>query len=418
MKKKIIPAILCAAIAGSLIAGCSSSGQEEKDSAGSSATTAAASETEENQSITSSASETETTSSTSGNDFVINMNDMLAGTQFEGLKANDSYEFNFIVKAFQNTYYQAVVNGAQDAAEEFGVKINPQGPNNESDIADQVNMLNSAINGKPDGIGLAASDNTAVLDSLETAKEEEVPLISFDSTIDGAPEGSVTATIATDSKQAGSVGGAEMWKAIKDRVNKEDGQVIVGVVAQDSISTNHQNRGLGFIDGLIDAANEDGVETAVTGNDYFTGKCKDKGDAGSAKLLIEVAVPAQSTLDLASTEASAIMNKSNCVGIFGTGQTAAEGIIQANDNLDILGTDPMKNCIMIGFDSGAILKEKIEDDTMYGAITQTPYAIGYYAVCALVKAANGDEVEDMPMPGYFYNKENINDDLIAPNLYD
>ena len=74
--------------------------------------------------------------------------------------------------------------------------------------------------------------------------------------------------------------------------------------------------------------------------------------------------------------------------------------------------------LLVGFDSGTITKEKIKDGTVYGAITQMPYAMGYYAVAGLVQAANGDPVEDMPIPGYFYNAENMEDELIAPNLYD
>ena len=417
MKKKVVSLVMCAAMVGTLFAGCGSSGSSSSSS-GSSSSSSSASSKSETVSASNTTSSSTTGGTTTSSSFTINPDNMMEGTQFEGLKANSSYSFNIIVKAFQNTYWQAVMSGAQKAADELGVKISSQGPNTESDIADQVNMLNSAINGKPDGVGLSACDASSVLDSLNTAKSDGVPVVAFDTSIDGAPEGTLAATVATDSTGAGGVAGEKMWEAIKDRVTGSKDQSIVGMVAQDATSSNHQQRGTGFINGLIDAATADGVKVAVTGNDYFVGACKDKGDSKSAQLVIECAVPAQSTLDLAATEASAIMNKSNCVGIFGSGQTAAEGIVQANDNLNVLGSDTSKDCIGIGFDSGTILKEKISDGTLYGAITQTPFAMGYYAVCALVKAANGDTVEDMPLPGYFYNKDNLEDSLIAPNLSD
>ena len=49
------------------------------------------------------------------------------------------------------------------------LQLTRTGPNAESDIADQVNMLNNAINKNPDGIALAACDQNSVLDSLQSA---------------------------------------------------------------------------------------------------------------------------------------------------------------------------------------------------------------------------------------------------------
>ena len=66
--------------------------------------------------------------------------------QFDGLKANEAYEFPMMVKSFQSTYWDAAQEGMKKASEELGVTYKAQGPNSESDIADQVNMLNNAIN--------------------------------------------------------------------------------------------------------------------------------------------------------------------------------------------------------------------------------------------------------------------------------
>ena len=44
--------------------------------------------------------------------------------------------------------------------------------------------------------------------------------------------------------------------------------------------------------------------------------------------------------------------------------------------------------------------------------------MGYYAIYGLTKAANGDTVTDLPTNGYWYDKNNIDDPEIAPNLYD
>ena len=74
--------------------------------------------------------------------------------------------------------------------------------------------------------------------------------------------------------------------------------------------------------------------------------------------------------------------------------------------------------IGIGFDAGSIIKGAISDGTMYGAVTQSPLMMGYYAIYALTMAANGDKVEDFPTAGYWYDASNMDDPTIAPNLYD
>ena len=60
--------------------------------------------------------------------------------QFKDLKANEAYEFPMMVKSFQSTYWDAAQEGMKKASKELGVDYKPQGPNSESDIADQVNM--------------------------------------------------------------------------------------------------------------------------------------------------------------------------------------------------------------------------------------------------------------------------------------
>ena len=44
--------------------------------------------------------------------------------------------------------------------------------------------------------------------------------------------------------------------------------------------------------------------------------------------------------------------------------------------------------------------------------------MGYYAIYALTAAANGEEVSDIPTAGYWYDVNNMEDESIAPNLYD
>ena len=331
--------------------------------------------------------------------------------------ADEGLNFAIIVKSYQATYWLAAVKGATAQMEAKGVTSTFNGPNSESDIADQVQMFNDAINSKPDGIGLAACDPAAMLDSLQAAKDAGIPVIVFDSGIPNAPAGSVLATASTDNYKAGVTAAEGIWKALESRVKGASGTVRIGVVNQDATSESITSRGLGFIDKITELCQAAGKKTAVVGNDYFVGKAKDKGDQASANVIIEVRVPSQTTTELCATEASAILNQSDTIGLFGSNQVSAEGILTANQNLGKLGSTDDK-VIAVGFDAGSIIKAAVKDGTMYGAVTQSPLKMGEVTIDLLIAAAKGEPVSDVDTGGAWYNKDNMEDPSIAPNLYD
>jgi ribose transport system substrate-binding protein len=390
MKKKVLASLMCVAMAATMLAGCGSAADTAATTDDAAATTTTAASTEE-----------------------------AAPAEEADASAGGDYTFEIIVKSYQSSYWQAAVTGVNQAAEELGVTVNCTGPNAESDIADQVNMLNSAINNAPDGIGLAACDQDACLDALQTAMDKGIPVVCFDSGIPNAPEGSVYATVATDNYAAGATAAENLYAGLKDTIAAATAPVRIGEVNQEATSESIINRGLGFIDKFAELAAADGKTVAVIGNEKYVSDAKaETVDEASADIIIEVAVPAQTTVELCATEASVIMNKADTIGMFGSNQVSAEGILTANDNLNVLGTTPGETILAAGFDAGSVIKTAIKDGKMYGAVTQSPLAMGKTTVETLVKIANGETVEDVPTQGYWYNTENMEDDSIAPNLYD
>lgn len=344
---------------------------------------------------------------------------MSALAEEAAVTANGEYTFEVIVKSYQSSYWQAAVTGLNQEAEALGVTVNSNGPNAESDIADQVNMLNDAINKAPDGIGLAPCDQEAVIDSLQAAMDAGIPVVLFDSGVPNAPEGSVYSTIATDNYGAGATAAENLYAGLKDKIAGAEGQVRIGEVNQEATSESITSRGLGFIDKFAELAAADGKTVAVVGNEYYVNNAQaEVVDEGEADIVIDVAVPAQTTVELCATEASNLLQKEGMIGIFGSNQVAAEGILTANGNLGVLGTDPESSILAAGFDAGATIKGAITDGTLYGAVTQSPLAMGIKTVDVLTQIANGEEVEDVPTEGYWYNADNMEDESIAPNLYD
>lgn len=410
MKKKVLVSFISAAMAAALLTGCGGTGSS----------TASSRDTEKTESTESIAVE-----STSGTDVSGGSEDGFEEeaaselpAQFEGLTADSAYDFPVIVKSFQSTYWQAALQGMDKAASELGVTFKAQGPEAESDIADQINMLNKSISSRPSGIALASCDTTSVIPSLQDCADQKIPVVAFDTGVAEAPDGSIVCTIATDNGAAGATAADHMYEAIKDVIAGSDHTVRIGVINQDATALNIQQRGLGFINEMVKLIQGDGKTVCVEGHEFYV-TAAEGADQGKTDVVIEVAVPAQTTVELSATEAQTILSKEDTIAIFGSNQITAEGVLAANDTLAVLGSDAENGDVIgVGFDAGSKIKAAVEDGTFYGAVTQSPLMMGYYTIYALTAAANGATLEDVPTNGYWYDAENMNDDTIAPNLYD
>lgn len=333
--------------------------------------------------------------------------------------ADQEYHFKIIVQSYQSTYWQAAIQGINGAADRLGVKVDCTGPNSESDIADQVNMLNNAVNSKPDGVAIAPCDQNSVHESLQTALDREVPVVCFDSGVESAPEGAVYCTVASDNYASGELAAENLYEGLKERINASEAPVRIGEVNQESTSESISSRGLGFIDKFSELAAADGKKVTVIGNDYFVKNSNvEKVSVDEADIIFEVAVPSQTTVELCATEASNLLNKDDLIAIFGSNQVAAEGILTADANLSVLGNDPNHSVVAVGFDAGTTIKAAVRDGSLYGAITQSPVEMGEKTVEMLYKIAEGGEVKDITTSCYWYDADNMDDAEIAPNLYD
>ena len=315
-----------------------------------------------------------------------------ATVDLSNVEAKEAYHFEIVSKGFQHQYWQAVLKGAQEEAERLGVTMNFVGPNSESDIADQVQMLNSAINAKPAAIGLAALSTDACNDALQQAKDAGIPIVGFDSGVPGAPEGSVVANAAAE------------------------GSVRIGVMGQDATSESIINRGLGFIDKIAELAEADGYTVTVEGNDKYVQDSKVE-PTDDAKVILDVAVPSQVTAELSATDCQTLLNKDDTICIYGSNQHSGEAMVTGNENLQKLGSGE-DQVLGVTFDSGTVIKEAVKNGTLYGAVTQAPVAMGAAVIDLLTMAANGEEVADVDTGCQWYTADNMDDAEIEKNLYD
>ena len=336
-------------------------------------------------------------------------------TEKDAAKTGDLH-IEVVSKGLQHQFWVNVQNGAQQAADELGATMHFDGPKSESDIQDQVNMLENAITAKPDAICLAALDVKSVMTSLENAKAAGIPIIGFDSGVPGAPEGVVFANASTDNHAAGGLAAEELYKAAKDEIAaaKADAQVRIAILSQEAASESIIGRTQGFIDKMIELVGEDKV--AVVGQQMYA-----KGDEATASLVLSVGIPAKVDNAESDATATALLEEPNVIAIYASNEFAAESMIRAGEALGgVIGNrakDPSK-IWGAGFDAGKLQREAVQNGTLLGSVTQDPVAIGYKAVELAIKAAKGEAVEDVDTGAKWYNAENLSDPSIDPLVYE
>lgn len=382
MKKKVLAALLSVAMVATLLAGCGGKTDEPAADAPAAEEPAAEDSAEGEDAATEPAAD--------------------AG----------SMSFEIVSKGLQHEYWQAVKQGVESKAAELGVTVNFVGPDSESNIDQQVQQLENALNASPTAIGLAALDTESVKGQLQTCLDNGIPVVGFDSGVPGAPEGSVLANCSTNNYNAGAVAAEEVYKAVKDRI---DGTVRIGIVAQDATSESVVNRGLGFIDKFAELAVADGHTATVVGNEKYISDSKCEKTDG-ANVILDVRVPAQVTSDASLADVNSLLGEKDILALYGSNEHSANAIISAAENHSEIGTGD-DQVIAAGFDSGTAQIEAVKNGVLLGAITQAPVAMGEILVQTLYDAAQGNAVSDTDTGCQWYTAENIENPEIWDNLY-
>ena len=327
-----------------------------------------------------------------------------------------------ISKGFQHQFWQAVKQGAEQAAKQDGVEITFEGPATEADIQPQVQMLVNAMAKNPQAICLAALDTNSVMDQLNQAIKRKIPIIGFDSGVPHAPPGAIYATAATNSYNAAGLAADKMFEVIKDKIAAATDKKPVTIIDfnQDATSQSVTDRGKGFRDEmvkLITGAGRPETDIKVTGNPAYI--APDSPTSGKA-IIIDVVVPASPKDTDATASAQAILNRfkaDNILGIFCSNEGVARAVLSATNDGSALPTQ-YPGLAVVGFDAGKAQKAAVRNKYFLGAITQDPVRIGFLAVDLAYKAYKGEKVQDVDTGAKFYDASNMDQPEFQPLLYD
>ena len=283
-----------------------------------------------------------------------------------------------ISKGFQHQFWQAVKLGSENAAKDLNVKITFEGPENESQVDKQMEMLQTALDKHPAAICFAALDSKAAVPLLEKAQSQHIPIIGFDSGVDS--DIPVT-TAATDNIAAAGTAADKLAAMIGD-----SGEV--GVVVHDQTS----RTGIDRRDGFVNAMKAKHPNITIVDIQYGGGD------------------------QLKSTDLAKAMMQAhpNLKGFFGANEGSAVGVINAVNEMNKAG-----KVFVVGYDSGKAQTDAIRQGVEQGAITQDPIGIGYKCVDSAVKSIKGDSLpKNIDTGFYYYDKTNIDDPKIKAVLYD
>jgi ribose transport system substrate-binding protein len=266
-----------------------------------------------------------------------------------------------IPKSTGGEFWETVEVGANEAAEELGVDIKWEGALTETEISEQKKIIENMINLGVDGIALAPLNATSMKKDVENAASAGIPVVIFDSAVEGDAH---TSFVATDNPAGGGLGAKYLAESMQGPAKK----VVLLRFIQGTASTEQR------AEGFLNEAKKAGFDVAT---DVYI---EDATVAGAKKTATNV------------LEGYVQDGKLAVDGIFACNLTATLGMAAALDDLRKSGVNT-DSVVFAGFDSSPRLVEELQAGNVDALIVQNPKKMGRLAVETLVKHLRKEQVE-------------------------
>lgn len=270
------------------------------------------------------------------------------------------------------------VNKAYGFKKDDQVSMTFEGASDESDVSQQINILDAVIAENPDALCISAGDMDSCLAQLETAKENRIPVVAFDANV--SEKKLVRAFRATDNKYVGQLAAYKLGRSIGKMGN-------VAVFSAQEKTQSVKDRVDGFL-GNISKYTDIKVVDVI-----YADKVEDMTAA------MQESLEKHPTLD----------------GVFCTNADVAELFLSMEKD------DENHKLAMVGVDATSKQLEAIRKGNEIGVVSQSPYAIGYQTMwTALQTTAPKKSVEiekNVLLNPTWVDAGNLDDPEIAEYLY-
>jgi ribose transport system substrate-binding protein len=256
-----------------------------------------------------------------------------------------------IIKASDSSFWQVMLAGSTQAGEDFGIDVRTFGPTSETNIDEQVQLVENSISRGAKGIVIAPNSSSALNSVIDRAREAGVKVITVDTRVTTDSEG----FIGTDNVKAGIQGGQRMCELLTAQ-NRTSGAVLVESSVAGIQSLVDRDRG--FRAGLAEKCpNVNASLQRYNNNDINTA---------------------------ASQVNDALTANPNLLGVFADNNTSGVGAARA-----IKDNNAAERVPVVAFDSDPQENAALAEGTIDALVVQNPYFFGYQGVLAAGMAAVG-----------------------------
>jgi ribose transport system substrate-binding protein len=271
-------------------------------------------------------------------------------------KGNSAPKIAVIPKGTTHEFWKAVHAGAVKASREQKVEIVWKGPLKEDDLKAQIDVVQSFTAQRVAGIVLAPLSDRALQSPVKDAVSSKIPVVVFDSDLQGDAHASF---VATDNIAAGRLGGEHLAKILGGK-----GNVVLLRYQEGSAST--ANREQGFLEAM--RAHPD---INLTSSNQYGGATTESAFATSESLL-------------AAQRASA----GAVQGVFAPNESTTFGMLLALRKAGLAG-----KIKFVGFDASEKLVQGLRDGHIDGLVVQDPFNMGYLAVRMMAQHLRGEAIQ-------------------------
>jgi ribose transport system substrate-binding protein len=255
-----------------------------------------------------------------------------------------------IIKASDSEFWQSMLAGAQRAGRDYGVDVGLFGPTSETDVNQQVQLVENSISRGVDAIVIAPNSSDALNNVIERARKGGTKVIVADTSVTTQSEG----FIGTDNVKAAEQAGVRLCRLAKDAGNESGEVMISSSVAGVQVL---KDREAGFRSGLRACPNLKVGLVRYNNNDLNTA---------------------------ASQVNDALTANPNLVGIFAANNTSGNGAARAIKDNNAADRIPV-----VAFDTDPQENAALADGSIDALVVQNPSFFGYQGVVEAAMAAVG-----------------------------